>query len=992
MSQPQHSPQETLGYGADTGSGGTDPYAELQPGDRVGKYFVLDVLGRGAMGVVHRAYDPQLERAVALKIVRPAPREDSVARARLLAEARALARVSHPNVVAVYDVGEHEERVYIAMELVDGVDLGRWLKERKRTWQEVVDAFVAAGQGIVAVHDAGMVHRDIKPANVLVGRDGRVRVGDFGIARAHERRASPSADFDSLVDSQSDPAAPAESLTADGLVVGTPAFMAPEQHFGQAVGPAADQYAFCIALHEALYGVRPYAVDARALPVAKLHPPTQAPSSDVPRWLWPLVVRGLQPGPDDRHPSMAALVHALRDDPRRRRRRWIWIGAGVLASAGALALWVARPRPCTGAEQHLEGVWDEPTRAATQSVFDASDRAYAASTWATVAARLDAHAQAWTTMHREACEATRVRGEQSEAMLDRRVACLESRRRELAGVVSVLSQGDEGGAVDHAIEMVGTLRPVDRCGDLEALQSAVAPPDDPAVREQVAEVRESIARARAVWRSGRYDAALEQADAAVERARELGYTPLVVEALVMSGDAHETISDVPAARTALEEAIWTGLSIGHDESVAEAAVSRVWLAGEREREFTAARQWGELGRAVLTRIGEPKKIAAMMSNALGATASNEGRYDDALALYDDAIQRVGDDPALQLRATMARMNIANVWSIKGEPERARQLYLEALAGAEAELGAGHPRSAQIRATLAMVLGDLGRHEEALVLFEEAGKQIEASLGPSPELANVWINEATALNRLGRHDEVIPMYERALGILEQTPDKLALATTLNNLGEIYYNREVFDASRRYYERSLSIAEGVLGPDHPDLAFPLVGLARVLDSENRHRESIEMYERVIRIVNESLGPHRLAAVAYNGIAQVYAEEKRWNEALAALDRETEMVAKMPYVRIDDHLTLATVRLEVLYARGDPEPAIPELVKWIDRAHAEGVEASRVGESELSLAQAQALAGHTADARKTVAIALRHLESSPATTDRVPIARELQKALGE
>jgi tetratricopeptide (TPR) repeat protein len=279
-----------------------------------------------------------------------------------------------------------------------------------------------------------------------------------------------------------------------------------------------------------------------------------------------------------------------------------------------------------------------------------------------------------------------------------------------------------------------------------------------------------------------------------------------------------------------------------------------------------------------------------------------------------------------------------------------------------------------------------------VRFDEAGAQIEASLGPSPELANVWINKATALNRLGRHDEVIPTYERALAILEKTPDKLALATTLNNLGEIYYNREVFDASRRYYERSLKIAEDILGSDHPDLAFPLVGLARVLDSENRHRESIEMYERVIRIVSESLGPHRLSAVAYNGIAQVHAEEKRWNEALAALDRETEMVAKMPHVRVDDRLTLATVRVEVLYARGDPAPAIPELVKWVERAHAEGVEASRVGESELSLAQAQAMAGQTADARKTVAAALAHLESAPAAADRVPIARALKEALGD
>ena len=305
---------------------------------------------------------------------------------------------------------------------------------------------------------------------------------------------------------------------------------------------------------------------------------------------------------------------------------------------------------------------------------------------------------------------------------------------------------------------------------------------------------------------------------------------------------------------------------------------------------------------------------------------------------------------------------------------------------------GGPRAAQIRGTLAMVLGDLGEHTRAVELFEEAGAQLEATLGPTPELANVWINQATALNRLGRPDEALAKYERALAILETSPDQLALATALNNLGEIYYSREVYDAARRYYERSLAILERISGPDHPDLAFPLVGLARVLDSENRHEESIATYERVVRITTAALGPnHRLAAVALNGMAQVQSEDEQFDAALATLDREQKMLDDMTYVRIDDRLTLATVRVEILLARGDPQTAIPELERWVTRAAAEQVEPGRLGSCELTLALALQQVGRTADARTMVARALGHIEDSPAQAELVPIARALQAEVG-
>jgi tetratricopeptide (TPR) repeat protein len=292
-----------------------------------------------------------------------------------------------------------------------------------------------------------------------------------------------------------------------------------------------------------------------------------------------------------------------------------------------------------------------------------------------------------------------------------------------------------------------------------------------------------------------------------------------------------------------------------------------------------------------------------------------------------------------------------------------------------------------------VLGDLGRHAEAVALFERAGADLEASLGHTPELANLWINEATALGRLGRHDEVIPKYERALAILEKSSDELGLATALNNLGDIYYRREALDAARRHFERALAILERTLGPDHPDTGFPRIGLARVFDSEGRHAEAIAAYETVVRVNTAALGHNlRMAAVALNGIAQILSEEKRFDEALATLDREEELVATMPHVRTDDRLTLATVRVEVLLAQGDPTAAIPRLEEAVARASAESVEGGRIGESELTLAIALAEIGRTTDARGVVESALRHLEHSPENAELVPIARALQAELAK
>ena len=340
----------------------------LRAGDLVGRYVIEDRLGAGGMGVVYAAVDSELRRRVALKLLRPTGTGELVRRGseRLRREAQALAALSHPNVVAVFDIGTHGGHVFVAMELVDGDNLGGWLRRAPRSTREIVERLLEAGRGLAAAHVAGIVHRDVKPANVLIGSDGRARITDFGLARSegdaeHERFGS-------------DAPAPARDLTRTGTLMGTPAYMAPEQAARHAAGPLADQWAFCATLYEAVAGARPFTVEdhvARAAQIAGGQLAAPAPGRQVSGWLRAAVARGLRADPADRWPSMAALVRALERGRDRRRRiaRAVAVAAGVVVAALAIAT-IARPgasapRPAPAAL--LE--WGEDQRPGCQCPF-----------------------------------------------------------------------------------------------------------------------------------------------------------------------------------------------------------------------------------------------------------------------------------------------------------------------------------------------------------------------------------------------------------------------------------------------------------------------------------------------------------------------------------------------------------------------------------------------------------------------------------------------
>ena len=242
----------------------------LVRGANVGRYLILGLVGRGGMGEVYAAFDPRLDRKIALKLLRETRGPETSAQAaqeRLLREAQAIARLSHPNVVVVHDVGAiddetHGVRVYLAMEFIEGQTLASWLAAAPRSWREICGVFAAAGKGLLAAHEAGLVHRDFKPQNVMVGRDGAVRVTDFGLARDTSDVAEAETTTLDLVHSETRPTTDTIALTGTGVLLGTPLYMAPEQFLARPTDARTDQFSFCVALYEALYGERPFPSDS----------------------------------------------------------------------------------------------------------------------------------------------------------------------------------------------------------------------------------------------------------------------------------------------------------------------------------------------------------------------------------------------------------------------------------------------------------------------------------------------------------------------------------------------------------------------------------------------------------------------------------------------------------------------------------------------------------------------------------------------------------
>ncbi len=854
---------------------------------RIGRFAVLRRIGEGGMGIVYAAYDEQLDRRVALKLLRPGGRDGSEGRGRLRREAQALARLSHPNVVQVYEVGDFGDSVYLAMELVRGRNLREWVAAESPPVRTRLEVLLQAGAGLAAAHGAGLTHRDFKPENVLVGDDGRVRVVDFGVARLHGAvEAEPTA---AAVRSAGEGLA---TWTQAGVIVGTPSYMAPELWRGDAADPASDQFAFCVVAHELLLGVRPFSgSDAAALQQAiERGVPTASPNATaLPARLRRAVLRGLAVDRAARWPTLAALLEVLRTDVARRRR---WVGAlalgAVALAAGGYALGrreQAPPDPCAHASDDFAALWPDERRASLHASLSAVPRPWASATAAKVDAGLTRYAQRLQQLARDGCAATWVRRERSEALLDRQRACLRAAAQDFDALVGVLADASVT-TLERAGGAVAELPALERCDDPAALVARVAPPQDEATAAAVAAMRSRVAQTRAEHRAGGTGAQLVGRVAAmVDEAAAIGFEPLRAEVLQLHGGVLQSSGQHEAAVERFERAWTTALGCGHDELALDAATSLTYLVGDTLARFEQGQRWGRDAEAMLRRTGAQGRRAGWVANNVGAVLYREGRIDAARARYLEAIAAVEqlDPPEPEALASFLN-NLGNCEVADGDHVGARAHYERAIALREDSLGPQHPALLSPLNNLASVVRVGGDEAGGLRVIERA-IALADGVGIDPiRRAHTHMNYGSALGDAQRHEEALAHEEIALQLYREHGDPghpnvgIALANSGNDLVALGRVQQGCDRARE----AVALLERALGPEHPQLAVIRGAHAACLAQLGRVDESLAQYALVLQVYNESNTVDPQLGVIVRGMGEVLAQRGRLPEATVALER--------------------------------------------------------------------------------------------------------------
>ncbi len=877
--------QSTPGWSATAASGRLDDIGDIAPGTELGRYVIVEKLGAGGMGVVYAAHDPVLDRKVAVKLLRGdwvSGRAVDEGRARLLREGQIMARLSSAQVVMVLDVGTWRGRDFVAMELIDGTTLKGWLRAEPRSVEAVLSALHDAGRGLSVAHEAGLVHRDFKPDNVLVSRAGRVLVTDFGLARAV---ADPHSDGKTG-------AATSLLQTQSGAVVGTPAYMAPEQIEGGAVDAGSDQFSFCVTAYEALSGARPFVASTLLglLDEIRAGRIVRGPRPFSPS-LRRVLLRGLDCNPALRHPSMAALLTELeRVHPARRRRRR-WVGAAVLTAltVAAVAWWQSPRLLCRGAEAKWRTVWGEAQRPVMQDGFARTKLPYAADAFGHVARALDGYRAAWVRMHTETCEATRVRGEQSAELMDLRMSCLAD-RLESARAVSVQLARADAQTVERAVATVDQLPPLTSCSDEKTLRLKVAPPGEASQRSRVESLSRRRAEAEAVGHAGRFAEALVLAHGVSIDAKQLGYRPLEAEALATEGDLADSSADYAGADRSLHAAVLAAAAGGHLEAEATAWVRLIGLYSSHLHRFVDGHAAADHAAALAERLGHSTRLSAALAHNLGNLLATEGKLDDAKVQLDRALLLRGtlDPDGSELGATL--VSLGNLMRTRGDSAASIDYHQRSLALFVRTLGPKHPRVAIALKNLGNTYWHKNQLVEALTQYQAALALQTEALGPDhPEVTSTRGNIAAVYTQQGKLAEAIAEYRHCVAAYERRfgQDDVHLLPSLNNLAISLQAQGKLTDAEEAARRALGIAEKTHGLMHPEVETALVNLGDIVLSAHRFDEAEALYRRGIAISEAVLGPkHPHTAEGLGGLGFVLLAAKKPALARPLLERASQI----------------------------------------------------------------------------------------------------------
>lgn len=915
-------------------------------GTRIGRYTVSRPLDSGGMGVVLVARDSALRRDVVIKLVRP-DRVDSSdttgARDRLRREAQAMAKLSHRNVVPVYDVGTHEGELFIAMEYVVGSSLAEWLSARERSVADVLDAFVSAGRGLAAAHDAGLVHRDFKPENVMVSRAGEVKVTDFGIARAGQTPAggpaepSPSHSLDLV----------ASPMTVTGALVGTPGYMAPEQILGQAIDHRCDQFSFCVALHEALYGQRPFAgdsLDATLQAALDGNIRTPAKSVRVPRRVRDAILRGLSASPDARFPSIAALLAELQPS---RLGKGLKVSAAIAIATAAVALPMAllsrggapAAPACGGEDLELATIWGPQHKADIAARLAASGIQAADQAEHEIVSALDDYASQWNQMHGDNCEDTRVRHEQTESVMAERTACLSRRRVELRLAVEQARAIDSRDAFEVARNRIKGLRGVVSCNGAGTSTEDLLPAD-PAIMDRVIKLRLELADAQVSVQKGSISVSVARIRSVLDRAREIPFGPLEADALLALGRYQMLQSQWEQAAATMTEAVDVADVARHGNAKGEAQLALIAILRRLGR-LEEAERYRRYARATLTEAGSLERAENRLAESLVEQFLHEGKVEEAIEQRRRILERCetafGKD---SMELAQAAMDMGSL--LTGPPdrnaeaipyfERARDIFTRR----EDPTERLHARIAQTQIQNALYWD--GRFAESIA----AGKKVLASGKAALFEPGVRGMFALAYLEQGDKQRGLKEIERVLELgAAARKDSLDYAFAATLAGNFHYRAQDYPAAEALLREALAIQEATQGRDHDDVVGVRNAVATLMMRQGRAAEAVAIFTDHVELLDKQLDPKiSLLATTLYGLGGAHLAAGDADKALPVGERALEILRRNPGSAHDAALAKWVVARAVWETGGDKARAL-QLAREAHSALAETIERQRTAE---------------------------------------------------
>lgn len=800
--------------------------------DRVGRYVLRRVLGKGGMGIVYEAVDPDLHRIVALKVLRSGL-EDT--QKRLLAEAEAMAKLSHPNVVTIHDVGRTEDRIFIVMELVQGASLRSWLTLKRHSIDTIIDVFVQAAEGLVAAHQAGLVHRDFKPENVFIAEDGRVRVGDFGLA------------------------VPLGAEPAAGE--GSSGYMAPEQREGRLVDARSDQYAFCVAMNEVV----------------------RATGHASPAWLSKALDRGRSSDPDARYPSMRALVDELRSG--RSRVRNMRIGAAVVfCILVASAAWIlhggSRPIRCDEGRAEISMIWNAGAALRVEQAIRGTKSPLAEGTWRKAERALSGYANEWSEVHERACQQAAGKDDAS-GLLDRKLDCLSDRLGIFRAVVSRLEQADAP-MLEQLPAMLQLLPPIGACEDTNQLaQLPAAPPAEK--RAAVDAARAKLATTSATITAGRYEQGLDEAKDAWQSAKATGHFPIIAEAYLWLGIAHGRLGHTRECEEAFDQAV-SAATAGRAQMLAVRAwIQLMHFVGLEGRRHDDGYRYADYARAALESMPGAAELEVERLAWLRAMLLDQRRYQDALDVSRQELALV----QLRIQGSNHRLAIAldgraGVLSGQCKARDAIEPQRHACEILESELGTPHPQLALCLGNLAGLHAKLGDHGEALALKRRALSMFTLLPGHPNHVAMARRNLVRSLTALNQLDEARRELEAASAISDSESARITIAVLR---GELLHQEGKLNEATESFSIAVQETNGLAAARRLE---PLLLLSEASLESGNLTQALDTAEQAVDAARSVFGnddcqvavPLRLKADALTALGRTDAALPTAERALASL----------------------------------------------------------------------------------------------------------------